>query len=167
MTDVKLDLSIDLSKSGLEMFFPHYGAKILDHMWDNDEITMESGMSSGKAHVYLEEVGVKNPNTGRPISRASVIFFLNRLVDLSAVEETASRKGNCHLRHRQTSLELSAHSQVVVKRKGTTANQTTASAAVARTWSALVLKSAFSSAFRGISRIRSTPPRPRTQGTPI
>ncbi len=92
-----VELSIDLSKSGLEMFFPHYGAGILEHMWDNDEITMESGMSSGKAWEYLAEIGVENPNTGRPISRASVIFFLNRLVDLNVLAYAeATGKGGVH-----------------------------------------------------------------------
>lgn len=92
-----VELSIDLSKSGLEMFFPHYGAGILNHMWDNGEITMESGLSSGRAHIYLDEIGVKNPNTGRPISRASVIFFLNRLVDLGILAYAeATGKGGVH-----------------------------------------------------------------------
>ena len=92
-----VELSIDLSKSGLEMFFPHYGGPILDHMWDNDEITIEHGMGSGAAWQYLIDIGVENPNTGRPISRASVIFFLNRLVDLNVLGYAeATGKGGVH-----------------------------------------------------------------------
>ena len=91
-----VELSIDLGKTGLEMFFPHYGGPILDHMWD-DEITMENGIGSGKAWQYLIDIGVENPNTSRPISRASVIFFLNRCVDLGVLAYAeATGKGGVH-----------------------------------------------------------------------
>lgn len=97
MTDTKLELSINLGKTGLEMFFPHYGGKMLVYMWDTPEINMDNGLSSGRAWQYLIDIGVRNPTTGRPISRASVIFFLNRCVNLGILGYAeATGKGGVH-----------------------------------------------------------------------
>ncbi len=85
----ELKLTIGSDREGLEVLFRPYQALLLGHMW---KLNRESrvGLTSGQAHKYLL-------NTPEKKSRASVIFFLNDLVDekiLEYVERTG--KGGYH-----------------------------------------------------------------------
>lgn len=65
-----MDLIVDLSKAGLDMFFKPYQIASLELLWDSKE-TLSS------RHVW-EKVNEHIPGT---ISRASIINFLNASVE--------------------------------------------------------------------------------------
>ncbi len=65
-------LRIDLRKSGLPMLFKPYQHYLLEHIWKNAD--KDNAIGSGKAHEFIQTTDDKK-------SRASVIFFLNDMVD--------------------------------------------------------------------------------------
>jgi hypothetical protein len=76
-----MNLSLDLSREGLEMFFKPYQVKALETLWKADR-----GLSSREVWDAVDK-----------ISRASVINFLNDAVeelDLLEVEYTTGKGGH-------------------------------------------------------------------------
>jgi len=65
-------LRIDLGKSGLPMLFKPYQQYLIEHIWNN--VSTDEPIGSGKAHDFILTTDDKK-------SRASVIFFLNDMVD--------------------------------------------------------------------------------------
>ncbi len=65
-------LKIDLTKSGLSLLFRPYQFYLLTHIWEN--VDEENGIGSGKAYQFILTTDDRK-------SRASVIFFLNDMVD--------------------------------------------------------------------------------------
>lgn len=66
------ELNINLGKSGLTMLFKPYQQYLLEHIWNN--VSTDKPIGSGKAHDFIQKTDDKK-------SRASVIFFLNDMVD--------------------------------------------------------------------------------------
>lgn len=66
------ELSIDLRRSGLPMLFRKYQHYLLEHIWKNAD--KNNAIGSGKAHEFILTTDDKK-------SRASIIFFLNDMVD--------------------------------------------------------------------------------------
>ena len=79
-----MDLSLDLSETGLAMFFKPYQVASLDLIWNSEE-----NLSSRQV---WEQVNEQLPGT---ISRASIINFLNASVDLGLLNyiETTGKGG--------------------------------------------------------------------------
>jgi len=75
MTLTPFSLKLDLSESGMKMFFKEYQIVVLDVLFDNPD-----GLNSRQVWQKTNEI---IPNT---ISRASIINFLNSLVDLEILE---------------------------------------------------------------------------------
>ena len=79
----------DTDKDGLHTLFRPYQALLIEHIWDlNKEGRV--GINSGQAHRFLQGTPEKK-------SRASVILFLNKMVDEGILEfEEESGKGGYH-----------------------------------------------------------------------
>ncbi len=87
-----LKLSIDSGRKGLLTIFKAYQARILEYLWELQK-KGEGRISSGKVWKHLID-------TPEEMSRASVIFFLNDLVDLELADfDTATGKGGHHKRY--------------------------------------------------------------------
>ena len=65
-------MKIDVNESGLATVFKPYQRYLLEYLWEN--VTEADPVGSGKAHEYIQTTEDKK-------SRASVIFFLNDMVD--------------------------------------------------------------------------------------
>ena len=65
-------MKIDINKSGLPMIFKSYQHHLLKYLWKN--VDTDKPIGSGKAHEFIQTTDDKK-------SRASVIFFLNDMVD--------------------------------------------------------------------------------------
>jgi predicted transcriptional regulator len=79
-----MDLTLDLTETGLEMFFRPYQIAALNLLWGSDD------------HLSSREVWEKvNQNIEGRISRASIINFLNASVenDLLDFKETTGKGG--------------------------------------------------------------------------
>ena len=79
----------DTSEKGLHALFKPYQAAVLEHIWELNS-SERVGVTSGDAYRFLQ---------GHPDSRsrASVIMFLNELVDEGVLEyEEESGKGGYH-----------------------------------------------------------------------
>lgn len=94
-----MDLTIDLSKTGLSMLFKPYEELIIRRLWELRSIPSETYpvskewiMSSREAWEYANE----NLPAGESISRASVINFLNAMVEERVLdyEETTGKGGH-------------------------------------------------------------------------
>ena len=95
-----MNLSLDLSETGLAMFFKPYQIASLDLLWNSEE-------SLGSRQVW-EQVNQQLPNT---ISRASIINFLNASVEHELLNyvETTGKGGHRRLYSaKQTKPEASA-----------------------------------------------------------
>ena len=82
-------MKFDTDKEGLHTLFRPYQALLLEHLW---ELNSESrvGVNSGQAHRYLLD-------TPEKMSRASVINFLNDMVDEGILDyEEKTGKGGYH-----------------------------------------------------------------------
>jgi len=82
-------MKFDTKQGGLLTLFKPYQAQLLEHIWELNKDDRQ-GINSGQAHKFLLDSPDKK-------SRASVIFFLNDLVDddiLDYVERTG--KGGHH-----------------------------------------------------------------------
>ena len=84
----EMDLNLDLSETGLGMFFKPYQVESLDLLWNSEE-TLSS-------RQVWEQVNEKLPGT---ISRASIINFLNASVENSLLNyvETTGKGGHRRL----------------------------------------------------------------------
>lgn len=82
--DWEMDLTLDLTETGLNMFFRPYQIASLDLLWNNEE------------HLSSREVWEKvNQVLPGTISRASIINFLNASVENGLLEfkETTGKGG--------------------------------------------------------------------------
>jgi hypothetical protein len=85
-------MRLDTSKEGLHTLFKPYQAALLEHIWKLNNPS-RTGITSGQAHEFLQETG--DPEMMK--SRASVIFFLNDMVDEGVLDyEEESGKGGFH-----------------------------------------------------------------------
>ncbi len=82
-------MKFDTKQEGLETLFKPYQALLLEYIWELNE-NQRIGVTSGQAHIYLQ-------NTSESKSRASVIFFLNDLVEEEILTyEERTGKGGYH-----------------------------------------------------------------------
>jgi hypothetical protein len=82
----------DTEKDGLQAIFKPYQAFLMEHIWEvNSEA--RTGTTSGQAHERLHKTGDED----LMMSRASVIFFFNDMVEEGVLEmEEVSGKGGYH-----------------------------------------------------------------------
>ncbi len=79
-------------KNGLHTIFKPYQASLMEHIWEINKKT-RIGITSGQAHELLLKTG----NEDLMKSRASVIFFLQDMVEEGVLEnEEESGKGGYH-----------------------------------------------------------------------
>ena len=82
----------DTEKDGLHTIFKPYQASLMEHIWEVNSET-RTGTTSGQAHEHLHETG----NEDLMMSRASVIFFFNDMVEEGVLEvEEVSGRGGYH-----------------------------------------------------------------------
>ena len=82
-------MKFDTTKEGLYTLFKPYQVNLLEHIWELNE-NEKVGVNSSRAHEYLLTTSEKK-------SRASVIFFLNDLVDEGILDyEERTGKGGHH-----------------------------------------------------------------------
>lgn len=91
-----MEIKLDTKKEGMETHMRPYEATALNVVWD-----AEKPIGSGKVWKNLAERGIcatgKAQGSGRPVSRAAVIFFLNRMVDDGVFDfDDATGKGGHH-----------------------------------------------------------------------
>lgn len=81
-------MKFDTKQEGLETLFKPYQALLLEWIWELNE-KQRKGVTSGQAHIYLQ-------STSERKSRASVIFFLNDLVEeeILTFEERTGKGGH-------------------------------------------------------------------------
>ncbi len=82
-------MKFDTKQEGLRTLFKPYQVLLLEHLWDlNGQSRV--GLNSSQAHKYLMDKPEKK-------SRASVIFFLNDMVDEGILDyEEKTGKGGYH-----------------------------------------------------------------------
>jgi len=87
-------MKLDTQKSRILALFKAYQAILLQHLWKlNEEVMRPVGMTSGEAWVYQNKV----MGEAKAKSRASVIFFLNDMVDDTVLRYTEKTgKGGYH-----------------------------------------------------------------------
>jgi predicted transcriptional regulator len=82
-------MKFDTSENGLLTLFRPYQAALLEHIWEQNN-PQRTGITSGQAYEYLKD----HPDSK---SRASVIFFMNDMVEEGFLEyEEESGKGGYH-----------------------------------------------------------------------
>lgn len=82
-------MKFDTEEEGLHALFKPYQATLLEHIWELNH-GGRVGINSGQAHEYLQGTPDKK-------SRASVIFFLNDLVEEGVLTyEEKTGKGGYH-----------------------------------------------------------------------
>jgi hypothetical protein len=82
-------MKFDIEQEGLLTLFKPYQAALLERLWEINE-SARVGMNSGEAHRFLLEGPDKK-------SRASVIFFLNDMVEEGVLDyEERTGKGGHH-----------------------------------------------------------------------
>jgi predicted transcriptional regulator len=82
-------MKFDTRQEGLRTLFKPYQALLMEHLWDLNGKT-RVGLKSGQAWKYLQDKPEKK-------SRASVIIFLNEMVDEGILDyEERTGKGGYH-----------------------------------------------------------------------
>jgi predicted transcriptional regulator len=82
-------MKFDVSEKGLLTLFKPYQAELMEHIWKINN-PGRVGITSGQAYNYLQD----KPDSK---SRASVIFFLNDMVEEGVLDyEEESGKGGYH-----------------------------------------------------------------------
>lgn len=82
-------MKFDTRQEGLRTLFKPYQALLMEHIWDLNGNT-RVGLNSGQAWKYLQEKPEKR-------SRASIIFFLNDMVEEGILDyEEKTGKGGYH-----------------------------------------------------------------------
>ncbi len=91
-------MKLDTDKNGLEAIFRKWQVPLVEELFSGKPMT------SGEAHMFLVKKGVKADQKGRgPISRASVINFLNGMIDNGLLEYTDDTgKGGHHRIYKMT-----------------------------------------------------------------
>lgn len=81
-------MKFDTKHEGLETLFKPYQALLLEWIWELNE-NQRKGVNSNQAHLYLKD-------TSESKSRASVIFFLNDIVEegILTYEERTGKGGH-------------------------------------------------------------------------
>jgi len=83
---------LDTSKEGLQTLFKPYEVALLLHIWESN-IEERTSISSGQAYRFLQQTG----ESDLMMSRASVIVFLNKMVEEGVLEyEEKTGKGGRH-----------------------------------------------------------------------
>ena len=86
-----LSMKVDLSKDGISMIFKDYQQLILECLWKLNKPT-----GSKELWTYAN----KNLPKGQTISRTSVIFFANDMVDLGILDwDDETGKGGHHRKY--------------------------------------------------------------------
>ena len=90
-------MQLDTTKKGLEAIFEPWQVPLVDELFERD-------IKSGEAHKFLENKGIKtHPDAKNTVSRASVIGFLNHLVDEELLSYTeVSGKGGFGKKYKMT-----------------------------------------------------------------
>ena len=104
-----MKLKMDMSESGLDMFFKDYQQEALKVLWESDE-----GLLS---RAVWERV---NQRRSQPISRASIINFLNDVLEMGILGGTIETgKGGHRTRYeaKMSERELKQYLSKVVKAK--------------------------------------------------
>lgn len=84
-----MEIKLDTTKEGLYTLFKPYQVMLLEHIWELNEDGKDS-VGSGRAHEYIQTTSDKK-------SRASVIFFLNDMVDEGVLDfDDETGKGGHH-----------------------------------------------------------------------
>lgn len=105
-------MEFDTEKEGLHTLFKPYQALLLEWIWELNE-EEKVGVNSNQAHKHLD-------NSPEKKSRASVIFFLNDMVEEGILSyEEKSGKGGYHRVYYPTMnrREFSAHATETIKDK--------------------------------------------------
>ena len=85
-------MKLDTTKSGLEAVFREYEIQTLNYLF-----SVKKPTNSGKVWTWINEESEWGQNPENSISRASIIFFLNRLVEEDLVAwRDATGKGGHH-----------------------------------------------------------------------
>jgi hypothetical protein len=85
-------MKFDTSKEGLQTLFKPYQASLMEYIWEINK-NERTGVISREAHQYLLDTG----DSELKKSRASVIFFLDDMVEEGVLEfETETGKGGVH-----------------------------------------------------------------------
>lgn len=98
----KAHLKFDTSEKGLKTVVKPYMARIMAYMWglaDDNKSLARAGCSSGDLHRWLDKHGIDTDGNlnGKTVSRASVIFECNKLVELGYLDyHERSGKGGYH-----------------------------------------------------------------------
>ena len=81
-------MKFNTKNEGLETLFKPYQALLLEWIWEQNE-DQRKGVNSNQAHMYLQ-------STSESKSRASVIFFLNDVVEegILTYEERTGKGGH-------------------------------------------------------------------------
>ena len=104
-----MNLKMDLNQSGLNMFFKDYQYEALNVLWNSD-----TGLLS---RSVWEQV---NANMTESISRASIINYLNYMLDigiLKGVDETGKGGHRTRYSPAMTESELKKHLSEIVEKK--------------------------------------------------
>ena len=82
-------MKFDMMQEGLLTVFKPYQAVLMEHIWDLNK-SENVGVTSGEAHQFLQVQPERK-------SRASVIFFLNDMVEEGVLDyEERTGKGGYH-----------------------------------------------------------------------
>jgi len=82
-------MKFNTDENGLHTLFKPYQALLMEHIWELNR-KGRVGINSGQAHRFLQD-------TPEKMSRATVILFLNEMVDEGVLEyEEKSGKGGYH-----------------------------------------------------------------------
>ncbi len=91
-------MQLDTDKNGLEAIFRAWQVPLIEELFNRKLISRE-------AHEFLKELGISTGGKGRGLSpsRASVINFLNELVDLGLLAyDTRTGKGGYYRIYKMT-----------------------------------------------------------------
>ena len=105
-------MKLDTTKNGLNSLFKPYQGMLLEHIWGLNKYE-KVGIGSGRAHEFIQTTEDKK-------SRASVIFFLNDMVDEGILGfDDRTGKGGHHRIYwpKMTPLDFAHHVEGLVERK--------------------------------------------------
>ena len=90
-------MRVDLNEKGLRRIVRSWQVKTLEYLW-----TVKTTAGSREIWSHLDSNEVRaDPNSMRPVSRASVINFLNQMVDERLVDfDFGTGKGGTHRLYR-------------------------------------------------------------------
>ena len=100
-----MDMKMDLSQEGLKMFFKDYQIESLQVLWESDN------------GLFSRDVWVKvNNRRKEPISRASIINFLNKMLDMGILSGTVLTGKGGHRTRYQTKMNEKQLKQYLKKK---------------------------------------------------